>query len=297
MTTKGAVDLTSLHVVLNGNASPHPPPKTHVSSRLLQSIAISNTSTYVPVDTPSKSITYLTLTSAFTPGDLTITAGNATFTYVLPAVQTGRYVTTKPFHPSLKLYLLVSPSPSALRLIPWCMVLISPLLQVTFNISGSLCPDGVEMRSPPIILLMGSLTPEVTGTLKTARARARMTGLAGFMGPTRRVCLPSPRRSLTRHRVFKVVMTFSHSLDWVSKDSTSYSYPKSIYPGSYICRLSMTLLNIFLIDVQINKHLIPMMTKRAMGCSQMDHISLPLLTLPTRTCHGIQQPRRNGSRA
>jgi len=57
----------------------------------MQSIKVTSNSTYVPVDAASKSITYLTLASAFKPGNLTISSGNTTFAYVLPAVQYGRY--------------------------------------------------------------------------------------------------------------------------------------------------------------------------------------------------------------
>ncbi len=53
-------------------------------------VKIVNTTTYVPVDTPSQTITYLELGSNFDQGNLTIAAGNTTFSTILPAVQYGR---------------------------------------------------------------------------------------------------------------------------------------------------------------------------------------------------------------
>lgn len=64
------------------------------SLSLLQSVSISNTTTYSPVDAPAKTITYFTLSKSFTSGSLVITAGtNTTFTYTLPAVRYGTCVT------------------------------------------------------------------------------------------------------------------------------------------------------------------------------------------------------------
>ncbi|KAH9483879.1 Endoglucanase A [Psilocybe cubensis] len=70
VTTVGAVDLTDINISQNG-----------------EKLKVVNQTTYNPVDTPSKTITYLKLDSAFQPGNLTVTAGNSTFSYVLPAVQ------------------------------------------------------------------------------------------------------------------------------------------------------------------------------------------------------------------
>lgn len=57
---------------------------------------ILNTTTYTPVGTPSKSITYLTLAKNFAPGTLLVNTGvenggKATFNVTLPAVQFLRY--------------------------------------------------------------------------------------------------------------------------------------------------------------------------------------------------------------
>ncbi|KAG8906530.1 hypothetical protein FRC00_012535, partial [Tulasnella sp. 408] len=73
ITTQGNVDLSTVKVKLN-NAT----------------VAISKTTTYSPIDTPSKTITYFTLAKSFTAGSLAITAGtNTSFTYTLPAVRYG----------------------------------------------------------------------------------------------------------------------------------------------------------------------------------------------------------------
>ncbi|KAG8923824.1 hypothetical protein FRC00_005814 [Tulasnella sp. 408] len=73
ITTQGKVDLSTVKVKLN-NAT----------------VAISKTTTYSPIDTPSKTITYFTLAKSFTAGSLAITAGtNTSFTYTLPAVRYG----------------------------------------------------------------------------------------------------------------------------------------------------------------------------------------------------------------
>jgi len=55
-------------------------------------IAFTGHSTYVPVDTPSLSITYFTLGTDFAPGTLTIMAGGSSFNHTLPNVLYGRFV-------------------------------------------------------------------------------------------------------------------------------------------------------------------------------------------------------------
>ncbi|KAF8912036.1 glycoside hydrolase family 44-domain-containing protein [Gymnopilus junonius] len=72
VTTQGAVNLTDVHVALDGKA-----------------IKIIIQTTYVPVDTPAQTITYFTLASSFKSGNLSITAEDSSFSYVLPAVQRG----------------------------------------------------------------------------------------------------------------------------------------------------------------------------------------------------------------
>jgi hypothetical protein len=55
----------------------------------LQTVAVTSKSTYNPPDTPSQTITYLTLAKVFTAGSLVITAGATSFSYALPAAQYG----------------------------------------------------------------------------------------------------------------------------------------------------------------------------------------------------------------
>ncbi|KAG8937549.1 hypothetical protein FRC04_010654, partial [Tulasnella sp. 424] len=85
VTTQGKVDLSTVKVKLN-NAT----------------VAISNTTTYSPIDTPSKTVTYFTLAKSLTAGSLVVTAGtNTTFNYTLPAVRYGtiNVPNTKPISP------------------------------------------------------------------------------------------------------------------------------------------------------------------------------------------------------
>jgi hypothetical protein len=58
-------------------------------------VKILNTTTYTPVGTPSKSVTYFTLAKNFVQGSLVIdtgvpNGGNPTFNFTLPAVQYAR---------------------------------------------------------------------------------------------------------------------------------------------------------------------------------------------------------------
>jgi hypothetical protein len=52
-------------------------------------MVIDSKKTMVPVDAPSKSITYLSLQSVFSHGNLTIVAGHVTFHYALPVGLSG----------------------------------------------------------------------------------------------------------------------------------------------------------------------------------------------------------------
>ena len=58
---------------------------------IIQPVKVTSKTTYSPPDTPSKTITYLSLASSFTAGPLVIIAGNSTFNFTLPAVQYARY--------------------------------------------------------------------------------------------------------------------------------------------------------------------------------------------------------------
>ncbi|KAL0576292.1 hypothetical protein V5O48_005701 [Marasmius crinis-equi] len=52
-----------------------------------KAVTVSNTTTYTPSDTPSTSISYLLLNSSLAPGTLAIAAGNSTFNFTLPSAQ------------------------------------------------------------------------------------------------------------------------------------------------------------------------------------------------------------------
>ncbi len=96
-----------------------------LTAALAQTVPISTNWTYVPVDAPAASITYFQLRAGFKPGPLFISAGSGTnavnFTYVIPALQYGRFVSpgfeATEQHPKLKLDLvsfLASPNLSLL---------------------------------------------------------------------------------------------------------------------------------------------------------------------------------------
>lgn len=62
----------------------------------MQAVKVLNTTSYTPVGTPSKSITYLTLGTTFAAGTLLINTGvtnggKGSFNFTLPAVQFARY--------------------------------------------------------------------------------------------------------------------------------------------------------------------------------------------------------------
>jgi len=94
LTTKGAVDLSTLKVKLNGKVqcSRH----TYVIQLIfgVQTIALKGNTTMSPADTPSKSITYMTLATSLSPGNLSIIAGDAAFSFVLPPQQSTTYGST-----------------------------------------------------------------------------------------------------------------------------------------------------------------------------------------------------------
>ncbi|KAF8969727.1 glycoside hydrolase family 44-domain-containing protein [Flammula alnicola] len=178
VTTQGAVDLTDIHVALNG-----------------QAVNILNSTTYVPVDTPSNSITYLNLASPFQQGNLSITAGNATFAYSLPAVQYGSIVqqVSTPINPHI--YGVNFPTSAS----------YIQHLGVTISRWGG---NAVTAYNP-----FGGFTNAGNDWYFENRANDDADDWIGWVqgaGSDTLVTVPA--------------------LDWVSKDATSYSYPASVYP-------------------------------------------------------------------
>ncbi|KAF9532144.1 glycoside hydrolase family 44-domain-containing protein [Crepidotus variabilis] len=179
VSTKGAVNLTDITVSLSG-----------------KTITVTNRTTYTPVDSPAKSITYLSLASPFKAGNLVIKSGNSSFTHVLPAAQTGSITT--------------STTP------------ISPLIYgVNFPTSANYIKDlGVTVsrwggNAVTAYNPFGDFTN--AGNDWYFENRASENGKADdWIGWVNGAGSAS-------------VLTVP-ALDWVAKDTTSYSYPKTIYP-------------------------------------------------------------------
>ncbi|KIM20289.1 glycoside hydrolase family 44 protein [Serendipita vermifera MAFF 305830] len=181
VTTQGAVNFTSVAVKLNSVA-----------------VAVTGVTTYVPPDTPSRSITYLKLASRLVPGTLTVAAGDLSVSYTLPTVQYGS-ITTAVTTPISPLIYGVNWPPSA-SYIQQLGVTISRWggnAVTAYNPFGDFTNAAndwyFENRASD-----GGKADTWIGWIKAAGSQAMMT-------------IPA--------------------LDWVAKDSTSYSYPKSIYPN------------------------------------------------------------------
>ncbi|KAK6967076.1 endoglucanase A [Favolaschia claudopus] len=186
VTTQGAVDFSDLTVSLNGKA-----------------VKIVNSTTYVPVGTPSKSVTYLTLAQNFAQGTLLINTGvdnggNPTFNFSLPAVQYASFVQTKNYP--------ISPS----------------IYGVNFPTSASYIQD------------LGVTMSRWGGNAVTAyNPNGQFTNAGADWYFENRVADPPSADDWIGwvHGAGSGSLLTVPALDWVSKDSTSYSYPVSQYPG------------------------------------------------------------------
>ncbi|KAF4615500.1 hypothetical protein D9613_002744 [Agrocybe pediades] len=180
VTTVGAVNLADVHVAFNGKA-----------------VKVASQTTYNPVDTPSKTITYLTLGSSFKQGNLTITAGNTTFTHVLPSAQRGSIVTTAKLPINPLIYGVNFPTSAD----------YIKELGVTISRWGG---NAVTAYNP-----FGGFTN--AGADWYFENRAVDNGQADdWMGWVQGAGSSS-------------LLTIP-ALDWVSKDSSSYSFPKTVFP-------------------------------------------------------------------
>ncbi|KAJ6546648.1 glycoside hydrolase family 44-domain-containing protein [Mycena vulgaris] len=185
VTTQGIVDFSTLAVSLNG-----------------KTVKFLNTTTYSPVGTPSKSVTYLTLGSTLAPGTLVINTGvpnggTATFNFTLPAVQYASIVQQVSFPISPLIYGVNFP-PSA-TYIQDLGVTISRWggnAVTAYNPNGDFTNAGADwyfenrVADPPN-------ADDWVGWVEGAGSKSLLT-------------VPA--------------------LDWVAKDGTSYSYPTSVYP-------------------------------------------------------------------
>ncbi|KAJ7448690.1 glycoside hydrolase family 44-domain-containing protein [Mycena galericulata] len=185
VTTQGAVDISTLSVNLNG-----------------QSVKILNTTTYVPVGTPSLSVTYLTLASTFTAGTLMIdtgvdNGGNGVFNFTLPAVQYASIVQQVSFP-------------------------ISPLIYgVNFPTSAQYIQD------------LGVTMSRWGGNAVTAYNPAgQFTNAGNDWYFENRIASPPDADDWVgwvRGAGSQSFLTIP-ALDWVAKDNISYSYPMTEYP-------------------------------------------------------------------
>ncbi|KAF7326765.1 Endoglucanase A [Mycena venus] len=185
VTTQGSVDFSTLTVSLNG-----------------QTLKITNTTTYVPAGTPSKSITYLTLAENFAPGTLLIdtgvlNGGNSTFNFNLPTVQ-----------------------------------YLSIVQQVNYPIS----PDIYGVNFPvdaQYIQDLGVTMARWGGNAVTAYNPAgQFTNAGNDWYFENRVADPPDADAWVgwvQGAGASTLLTIP-SLDWVAKDATSYSYHESVYP-------------------------------------------------------------------
>lgn len=177
VTTKGDVDVSIVKVALNGSP-----------------MAFAGHRTYVPVDAPSLSITYFTLTTNFAPGMLTIAAGESNFNHTLPNVLSGSIVqaASTPINPHI--YGVNFPmSPDYIK-----------HLGVTISRWGG---NAVTAYNP-----FGGFTNAGNDWYFENRDSDSANDWAGWV-----------------HGAGSDTLVTIPALDWVSKDNSSYSYPKTVY--------------------------------------------------------------------
>ncbi|KAI0821497.1 glycoside hydrolase family 44-domain-containing protein [Irpex lacteus] len=180
VTTQGNVDVSTLAVTLNNKA-----------------IKVTSQTSYSPVDTPSKTIWYLTLADALAPGSLVLSSGDASFNYTLPTVMYGS-ITTGNHKP------------------------ISPLIYgVNFPTSASY----IQHLGVTISRWGGNAVTPFNPFLSVTNAGNDwyFENRVGDDGPV-------DDWSAWVQGANSQAMITVPALDWVAKDSTSYSYPKTKYP-------------------------------------------------------------------
>ncbi|KAG5335033.1 hypothetical protein C0989_002426 [Termitomyces sp. Mn162] len=183
ITTKGAVNFSDVSITLN--------------QKVVFNVALTveSSDTYTPIDTPAKTITYLTLASSLSPGTLLITAGNSTFNWTLPSVQHASIVQSvkRPINP----YIYGVNFPTSASYIEH--------LGVTMSRWGG---NAVTAYNP-----FGGFTNAGNDWYFENRASDSADDWVGWVqGAGSATMLTVP------------------ALDWVSKDASSYSYPRSVYP-------------------------------------------------------------------
>ncbi|KAF8060893.1 glycoside hydrolase family 44-domain-containing protein [Lyophyllum atratum] len=179
VTTVGAVNFSALSVTLNK-----------------QVLKVASQNTYHPVDTPSKTITYLNLATSLAPGSLLITAGSASFSHTLPAVQYASIVQGVNYTINPKVYGVNFPTNAN----------YIKHLGVPISRWGG---NAVTAYNP-----FGGFTNAGNDWYFENRASDSADDWIGWVkGAGSATLLTIP------------------ALDWVSKDASSYSYPNSVYPN------------------------------------------------------------------
>uniref|UniRef100_A0A0W0EXF2 Glycoside hydrolase family 44 catalytic domain-containing protein n=1 Tax=Moniliophthora roreri TaxID=221103 RepID=A0A0W0EXF2_MONRR len=180
VTTVGAVDLNTISVKLNG-----------------KSVSIASKKTYSPPDTPSKTITYLTLASSLTSGPLVITAGDTVFNHTLPAVQHGSIVQSvkTPINPHIY-GVNFPPNANYINHLGVTLSRWGGNAVTAYNPFGDFTNAGNDWYFENRVAENGNADDWV----------------AWVQGAGSSSLLTVP------------------ALDWVSKDATSYSYPRTVYP-------------------------------------------------------------------
>ncbi|KAG6901408.1 hypothetical protein C0995_012298 [Termitomyces sp. Mi166 len=160
-----------------------------------KALTVESSSTYSPPDTPAKTITYLTLASSLSPGTLLITTGNSTFNWTLPSVQYASIVQSVNHAINPHIYGVNFPTSAS----------YIEHLGVTMSRWGG---NAVTAYNP-----FGGFTNAGNDWYFENRASDSADDWVGWV-----------------QNAGSATMLTVPALDWVSKDASSYSYPKSVYP-------------------------------------------------------------------
>lgn len=162
---------------------------------------ITNTAApYVPVGTPSLSITYLTLDTTFTPGTLVIdtgvpNGGNQTFSFTLPDVQYASIVQAVNYTISPQIYGVNFPtSAQYIQDLGVTMSRWGGNAVTAYNPAGQFTNAGNDWYVSCVHLRSRYLLRSGSGTLRTASPvpRTLMTGSGGCKARGRSLCSRSP---------------------------------------------------------------------------------------------------------
>ncbi|KAJ3573779.1 hypothetical protein NP233_g2216 [Leucocoprinus birnbaumii] len=158
-------------------------------------VTVSGHTSYVPVDTPALSITYFTLAKNLAPGNLTITAGGSSFSHTIPNVLYGSIVqsVSTPINPHI--YGVNFPTNAD----------YIKHLGVTISRWGG---NAVTAYNP-----FGGFTNAGNDWYFENRGSDSADDWIGWV-----------------HGAGSDSLLTIPALDWVSKDNSSYSYPKTTYP-------------------------------------------------------------------